>query len=781
MKKILIISLILILLVSGGLVYLNKVFLPTAIRAIIVDGLKQRTQSEITLEALSFSLLKGLTLRNLVVADKQGQLLKIKEASCGFLILPIFKKALIIPAVNIDSADIFLQRRKDGSFNLQDLFAEKPAPGGRPGFNIFVRRLTLRDSIVRFSDETLSQPFSKNIEDINLNLYLSLPDKIRFNLDAEAAGAPKLKIKASGDYGIIKKEMSVKIHLRDLIPKDFALYYGDAGFSIPDGRVDGSIDIHYNAQTGRLAYSGKAALIGLSLEGVKFAGRISDINAEVTFDNAGLSSQGLSARVFSAPVRANLHIADFANPLINAQVSSKLDLALLQSAARDKLKSDIIEEAAGEADLYLDLQARPGSEAPLQLNGYLEVIGASLKLQKFPHPFKDITGRIEFSPDTLSWPVLNFTYLDAPYSSSGALSNFKSPAAKFSLLSKAFVLESDFTITDKVIRLSRFAGQYLDSPFSITGDIDTGKPPALSANLEGRFDLDLNDLKEIFKESGAKIEALKPSGVVRAKFNLAGDIKEIKSCTITGQASASSLSAYGFKIDKLSLDYQQANGLASIAPLSALLYDGILKANAQAQLYPQGLPFQIEASLENLKLEKLKTDTPLKADDTAGTIAAEARLSGELKDISKLNGAGRILISEGKLWQLSLFKGLGSLVFVKDLGNIVFHKGGCSFTVADKNISTGDILLEGDIAQLSGALKLGFDGAVNGLLNIKVLDENVPLTGTFRDATTAIIGQGGMLGAIEIRGTLKKPEYKFRVSVVEIIKGIRETFFKKND
>lgn len=73
MKKIFIILLILFLLLAGGLVYLNKVFLPARIKALIVEGLKERTHKEVSLEGLSFSIFKGLMLRNLVIADKGGR------------------------------------------------------------------------------------------------------------------------------------------------------------------------------------------------------------------------------------------------------------------------------------------------------------------------------------------------------------------------------------------------------------------------------------------------------------------------------------------------------------------------------------------------------------------------------------------------------------------------------------------------------------------------------------------------------------------------------------
>ncbi|MDI6605789.1 MAG: AsmA family protein, partial [Candidatus Omnitrophota bacterium] len=150
MKKIFIVLLILILLVAGGLIYLNKVFLPTKIKSYLIDGLKEKTQKEVTLEALNFSIFKGLVIKNLVLSDKEGVIAKIEKASCGFLILPIFRKTFLIPSLKIESAFLFLERRKDKTFNLQELFPRDAAADKKPAFNLFVRRVTVRGGRIRF-------------------------------------------------------------------------------------------------------------------------------------------------------------------------------------------------------------------------------------------------------------------------------------------------------------------------------------------------------------------------------------------------------------------------------------------------------------------------------------------------------------------------------------------------------------------------------------------------------------------------------------------------------
>jgi hypothetical protein len=79
------------------------------------------------------------------------------------------------------------------------------------------------------------------------------------------------------------------------------------------------------------------------------------------------------------------------------------------------------------------------------------------------------------------------------------------------------------------------------------------------------------------------------------------------------------------------------------------------------------------------------------------------------------------------------------------------------------------------LADLGGTVKISFDGALDINLDVRV-SEGAPLSGTFKDVTTAIIGQAGRFGTINITGTLKEPKYKFKTAVVDIIKGLTDVF-----
>lgn len=217
--------------------------------------------------------------------------------------------------------------------------------------------------------------------------------------------------------------------------------------------------------------------------------------------------------------------------------------------------------------------------------------------------------------------------------------------------------------------------------------------------------------------------------------------------------------------------------MADISSLEVDLYGGKLKCKAAMNITSDNMPFKADASLQDVRIEKLKTDTKAKDKDISGAIAGNVSLTGYYAKPESITGGGSLSVKEGKLWELDLFKGLGSVIFTDDFANIVFNQGSCDFIVENKFIASENLLLVSNIANLKGPFKIGFDNSVEALFDVEVLDEMVPLTGTFRDVTTAIAGQAGKFGAIQVSGTLNDPKYKFKSPVIDLIKGITNTIF----
>ncbi len=128
-------------------------------------------------------------------------------------------------------------------------------------------------------------------------------------------------------------------------------------------------------------------------------------------------------------------------------------------------------------------------------------------------------------------------------------------------------------------------------------------------------------------------------------------------------------------------------------------------------------------------------DTASKNKNIFGVFKGEVKLNGFSDDLNKLSGAGSFSVKEGRLWELNLLQGLGKLLFAKDLGSIELSECACYFLVKDKLAYTDNLKLKSNVAELSGSLKIGFNGSLDGVLDVDILSEMVPLSGSLKDCT----------------------------------------------
>lgn len=829
----LLILIFLIVIGAIGLFYLNKVVLPIKIKSLIIQNLESYTRKKVSLESVRFSLLKGLILTNLHLYDGQKTLISVQEASCRFLILPIFKeKKIIIPLIKLRRPRIFLNRRADNTINLMELIPGKKAEEKKQTFGIIVSGINVSDGYIDFQDDIFSPAFSKNIEDVDLDLRLDWPAGIRCNLKSKVKATAPLSVDAHAEFQLLTQELKAAISIRELPPQDFSVYYSNSGLApletieqsqnkkgfltglvIKDGRIDALVNLNlkvkenfltvdittqnknivlsrdklllelnsvlktnlrYNLRDKQLKYSGIAEVARADLSGIETVGEINNIRARIKFNDSGISSEKVLASVFGLPLEAKINLADFKHPQVHLSARAEFNLKDAQGILAEKFKVDLPASLSGQGKLSLDFRKTPAQAMP-EITGSLELISSQAKINKIALSLKDINGTIKYGRDKLQWSNLSFGYLDSIYKTSGALTNLRAPQAKVILSSDELLLKTSFRLKEKSVKIAKMEGRYLHSWLFVQGDINIADPQAPQAALNVELAVDLKDLHKPLAKFKNQLEQIKPEGLVKAKITVNGSMRNPKYSQIGLELSSPALSLYGLKADKFFLNYAQADGIADIPLIHLSLYDGFLEAAAKINLDSENQPFWTEAKINDIKIEKLKLDTPLKDKDFSGTIRAIAKVNGFLKDISRLSGAGKIQIENGKLWELNLFKGLGKLLFSKDFTDIVFSDGYCEFFIKDKAIFTDKLTLKSSLVNLEGRGKIGFDSALDASLNVQMGDELAPATGSFKDITAAIMGQAGRFATIKLSGTLQKPEYQHHFTPVDVLKGLKDT------
>jgi len=804
MKKIIIKMLIALMLAFAAFIYyLNSFLLPTKIKALLVSEMEYATGKKVALRTVEFDILRGIVLKDLSIYDDSGVIINIKEISSLILILPIFQKQIFIPVVNVKSPEVYAVRRLDGTVNLSDMIPKNYAPRG--DFMIIFYRMNIRNGSVRFTDNALPVPFKKDLNNLNLDLFLSLPKKAVFFMSADMVSETPVKIESSGSYSPGSRHITAEIKWKDLQPKEFAPYYPPSAFIVKDGKIDGILrldmkpdlllsdinaaaygltgsmnktgigmdskiraSMEYIFSENRFLYSGQVDVKRLDLTGVRLFGNITQIHGLIGFENERIFAENINTNIFNLPVQVKADLVNFTDPVIDIYMTSDLQLERLTKVLKYKfgLRLPVILEGPGRIEVDFQIQ----KEKPVGLSGHVDMLGSKIKIGK-KISLEDVAGQVRFRDDHIEWSEISFLYNKTGYSSSGEVDDLRSPETQLRLSSDNLKLTSRFVLNDKLIEIAEMSGSYFHSKFSLSGDIDIDDPAKMDADLDGLLDIDLKDAEAIAPRYKDALKRLKLSGSVKADFRFTGDPAEFGSWDIEAAVYSPSLSIGGFNPSEIEFVYTQGKGTADIKFMKAAIYGGTLEGSLKADLAAKEFNYSVNADIKDMKIEKLKEDTPFKDKKVSGDIQAKVALSASGSGPKRLTGSGKIFITDGKLWQLNLFKGLGVLIFTSDFSDVVFKSGHCNFTVKDGFVLTDDLALSSGLIDMHGTGKIGFDDTVEAYLKTE-LSEGAMEESTRKNIAIAV----GRYTFIEIKGTLEKPVYKVVPSVSAMVEDFKKIF-----
>ncbi|MDD5427635.1 MAG: DUF3971 domain-containing protein [Candidatus Omnitrophica bacterium] len=807
MKKLLTILILIVLAACAGIIYLNQAVLPTKIKTAIIKNLEDVTQKKVHLGSVRFDIFKGLVLNDLIINDRPNAVLNVKEIRCSFPIIPLLSKRVIVSRLILESPEIFIERRSDYSVNLAELFSQESMANAE--FKMLVRQIVIRKATVNFHDLTLGELFTKELKALDADIYFQLPAKIKYDLKFDISSDLPIKVGIHGEYLAAAKELTAEIKLKDFAPKDFERYYEYTGASFPSGRFDSLIRLEYkggivsaetesgtgalelskdaifvkaagsehsrfryNFAENKLEYTGSANIEKMSIGGVGQVGVIDNIKGRIDFSNLGISSDNLSATVLDMPVSVKLNVDDPSKPVISIDASSDIKLAPFQAILKERFDLEAPAEFSGDAKLNLSIEYPIDAPDRAQVKGAVYMLKDTINMNGGKFILENVTGAVRFVPNQIDWSGVDFKYRDTDYKSSGILTDLKAPGVQLKLDSRDISADAIFAVNGKVINFSKFSGRYLNSEISASGFVDLSDPAKLDAEIEGNIDFNLEDLKKPLEKFKDKFDRAKPKGTVRAEFSLDGDLKDLKNCSIEAKCSSDGISLYGYKLATSTMNYVQKDGAGDILFMRSFLYGGSMGATGTIAWSQKDAPYHFNTEINGIKLEKFKADTAFKDKDIAGSVKVRAKINGFINGAERLSGAGSLAISEGKIWQLNLFQGLGVLIFTSDFSSTVFKEGTCDFMIKDNAIFTNELTLKGDLVNIYGPIKLGFDNSVSATFKAE-FSESAFAAGTKRNISTAL----GEYTYIEVGGTLKEPKYRIRPDIQSIAESIADNFW----
>ncbi|MCU0666680.1 MAG: DUF748 domain-containing protein [Candidatus Omnitrophica bacterium] len=811
-KLALIFLLAVILALTFCFFYLDRVYLPTKIKSAIIEASQNVTGKKVSLSSLKLNIFRGIVLTDFKIFDDSRTYIYLPKTYISFFIFPI-QKRIVISSVHLLNPQIWVSRDKFGGIDILSLFTNASANKfSSSALNFVVRKMVISKARVDFKDNMFQPVFNKQIEDLDLTVYLSLPASVKFRGQAVISSL----VSFSGQYRIPQKDLSAHVDLDNFDLAQFAVYMDALGIKLKNGILSSKADlqfkegilsanlnfsaakfnfikdklgfdasfsgdtsIKYGLADKQLSYAGKARIQDASITGIDHIGRLDNFSCNAQFDDKQAVLKGINASVSGVPFQAELKLDNSLQaPAFDLKLNSSFGMALLQDALNNKFKITAIYKMDGDAVLACQVSSvLPLSLDRLKVTGALDLKDVNIKQEKLPAAIEKVNGRINFTRDSLQWDNLRFGYMNKACQSSGSILSLSSPSGIISISSADLSAVAEFASSGKVLVLSKFKARYSNSEVSASGSFDLSQAVAL-AGVRATASVDLKDIINVVPLAlKPQLEKASLNGKAEVLFELNGYLNALPKASLKMDIKTSPVSLYGIKLDGLQAVYAQNSGMGKFSDLVAFLYEGKITGTATVDLREASMPFSLRAVIDNVKLERLKMDTQAKDSDLSGLLSAQFELAGKGNDLQNIEGAGRVLVYNGKLWNLNLLKGIGKLLFTTDFTNVVFTQGGCDFIVGKQKISTDNLILISNLATIKGNALIGFDSSLDASLNVEI-SPDAPLTGGIRDITTAILGQATRFGLITIGGTLKEPKYKFKPAVGSIIKSFTDIFFK---
>ena len=467
------------------------------------------------------------------------------------------------------------------------------------------------------------------------------------------------------------------------------------------GRLDFDLGIRGGVAPGAIpAVTGTLAIANGRVKYASAPASIDGIGFHAKFGGSTLDVQDFAARVADQPVRAQLHVEDFADPRVNLALQGRLDLAAVGPMVAPKDT-----KLAGRADVNVRAQGRAKAPESMALQGGATLANVSVESPSLPKKLEGVNGALSFS---------------------------QTRAEVKGLTGKAG--QSSFLLDGTVDRpLALAAVQKEDGSFDV--------PPA-GVNFD--FRSPYLDLAEIMPQSGGAPVLPNARGTGKVRIDrLKNGALDVKNVLASVALEPAVLSSPQFSLDG---------------------YGGKVGGNAKFDLtHPKSPAFAVKAKVDTISADALLSAwTPAKG-LLAGALSTDLDLSGagstpdQLKHT--LTAVGLAAIANGQLGPGPIFDAIGATTKIPQLKAVKFRDGKLPFRVERGRVVTDPVKLSGPYGdwQVTGAV--GFDGALDYAVSI-TMPQAVAAALNARSALAAGAlsdAQGRLLLDLRVSGNAKSP------------------------
>jgi hypothetical protein len=507
-------------------------------------------------------------------------------------------------------------------------------------------------------------------------------------------------------------------------------------------------------------YSGTAQLTCAGIAGVPRLEKINNVTASVDFKNDAVTVKEATAEILGAVVTGK---ADIAPDNISADLHGEFDFRdLLPFIPQDLDLPDY--QISGAAEIKVRLEIKPRETAAWTASGETNLKDVWLKFTEKNIVLASDKGRITFDTgqQTVAWHIPSLEYDEEFYSCDGRLEDFSTPSISAVIIGRDIKVSAEGVKNGAKIRIDGLQAQFKDSHANLSGAIDLDEE---QFHARGSILLNTKDLPILAPDTEKTVTNAGLLGKVLFRIaSISGPLKDPTAGKLKTTAETQFLSAYGYKIKDVSLDYEQIDRQGYINDLSFVAYKGQGLIKGRIDMTKKDVYYALRGTIDGLDLQELKADVPFLKDQTcSGTLKLNASAQGQTTDVKTIKGGGSLQIENGNIWQLKPLKGLGTFLFIPRFELLTFTSAQGDFYIQDGFVSTDNLELNSAELGLIAEGKITFDGELDFVVNTQIPTLKTGEEVTQRVAEVAqAVTKAGSLTAIKITGNVKAPKYKLQ-------------------
>jgi len=544
----------------------------------------------------------------------------------------------------------------------------------------------------------------------------------------------------------------------------------------------GAPEISFSAQDNPqdkipLQYQAQVTLTNAKFLGAPVVGEVKDITGAVTITENAASFDRITFNTLGTAAEVKGAIKNFAAPEADIKLSAQnVDLTKANLFLNEQMEKFAI-KAAGAADLDIAFTGPLQDPQNAAINGSAFLRNTKIEAKSIPGgPVENITGRINYDADRVSWENLKATWQKNIFTLNGDLKGFAKPAINLNIDSDIVLLDAKADIDGNVITLNTCSGRFYDSAFDVSGRILLKANADPFLDISGHVNLNLNDLSQ-FDFSGGKPKKLPLSGDLIADFKFKGQPKNYPKAVIALNAASSEISVNTYKFNDLKIDLTHGQSEFGKFKLTGNFYKGVLAIDGVTDTREQPSSFHLTGKLDGTDLAAIKADNKFNGQDISGTLSASTELDGPMNDINLIHGKFAFQVTNGMLMEMNFLKGLWRVLLVPEMSDVKFTDASGNFFVQDGKLASNDIFVKGSLADLLATGWVDFKGNVNFDVTPKFKELGILQSESMRKGPTAILTQGGIL-SVNIKGTVQHPSYMVNTSPAKILKNATGTIIE---